>query len=388
MQIRKIKNKKAVSEMISYILLIVIALSLSIGVYSWLKTYIAPSEKQAEVCPDSVALSLNEYTCETIGSTGKKIVHLLVENKGYFSVNGFFVKASNVTGKGLATVGLSTEDYANPTKGRYEFDAIKKFAPGKKVTANFSFNELGKITKLQLQPYIIGEKTNLIITCDNKIDLELIGCDGSSTPASPTACSSPPVSDGLVSWWRFEDDASDCKGLNPGSPQGSVAYDTGHSGKGLNLTGTANNYIKVLNNGKLTFGENNFTISFWVNTNNAAVQTFLDQFETYGLNQWYIDLDAGQVEFLKNSAGMMQISHNSGNWQHITFARNGSNGIYCNDINCNTENGLFNNINFNSPKDLKIGCDSSATPSNCLNGIIDEVMIFNRTLSATEIALL
>jgi len=62
MTIRNKKNKKAVSLMLSYVLLIVIAISVAIGVYAWLK-FVAEGTEGLEKCPADVSLIIQNYEC-------------------------------------------------------------------------------------------------------------------------------------------------------------------------------------------------------------------------------------------------------------------------------------------------------------------------------------
>ena len=55
-RIMNTKNKKGVSEIIGYILLVAIVVTISIFVYQWLKTYVP---QDAISCPDGVSLSCN-----------------------------------------------------------------------------------------------------------------------------------------------------------------------------------------------------------------------------------------------------------------------------------------------------------------------------------------
>lgn len=169
----KIKNKKAISELVSYVLLIVLALGLATGVYSWLNKYV-PSANPSDECPETTALSLNDYNCTKSGE--EKIIQLHLENKGYFNINGFFIKATNKTGNVLPTVSLAdiplTMTVGNI--GRYQFAV--PFGPAEKSQINFTYTQLVNITKIQIQPFVIGNKSKLIIPCKSPITLDIIKC--------------------------------------------------------------------------------------------------------------------------------------------------------------------------------------------------------------------
>ena len=161
---RKIsEDKKAISEMVSYVLLIVIALGIAAGVYAWLRFYV-PSGGGAEECSEDIAISINDYNC----SAGN--LSLDLENKGLFNINGFFIRAANESGK-LPTIMLNTTD-ALPVKypGRYDF--ATSFKPGKIAVANFNYTGFS-IKRIQVQPFVVGEKTKTAILCENIADINL-----------------------------------------------------------------------------------------------------------------------------------------------------------------------------------------------------------------------
>lgn len=75
--------------MVSYALLIVIALSVGILVYSYLKLYL-PSEK-AECSPDSVMV-VNEASCLITQSPERANINITLSNRGLFNVTGAFIR--------------------------------------------------------------------------------------------------------------------------------------------------------------------------------------------------------------------------------------------------------------------------------------------------------
>ena len=56
----RVRKKRAVSEMIGYVLLISIAVIMSVIVYAWLKTYKPGTEVE---CPDSTSIAIEEALC-------------------------------------------------------------------------------------------------------------------------------------------------------------------------------------------------------------------------------------------------------------------------------------------------------------------------------------
>lgn len=92
------KNKKGVSLIISYILLIVLSLTLAIFVFNWLRGFV-PSMDEAK-CPEGVSLIISKTELVSHAAHGGPTSHLLnitVQNRGRFSVDGFYIRANNKT---------------------------------------------------------------------------------------------------------------------------------------------------------------------------------------------------------------------------------------------------------------------------------------------------
>lgn len=79
-------NKKGVSEMVSYVLLIVIAVGISVLVYNYLSVYLPKDQPK---CEDDVKLILQSYSCLS-GNPGK--LNLTIVNKGIFKVDAAYIR--------------------------------------------------------------------------------------------------------------------------------------------------------------------------------------------------------------------------------------------------------------------------------------------------------
>jgi hypothetical protein len=168
-------NRKALSEILAYVILITMALALSVVVYSWLKCYIPGScGETARECPEGVNVVIKEYSC----SDGN--LNITLENKGVFSADGVVMRVNDLrdplaeTRIGVYTLGSSTGKFLN------------KFSPGASFNYTFNiFNDIydggshppvTTITFLEVQPFVnasIGSKD--IIFC-KKISSQKISC--------------------------------------------------------------------------------------------------------------------------------------------------------------------------------------------------------------------
>lgn len=108
-KIVQINNKRAISELLAYVLLVGLAVSLSIAIYSWLKFYVNPSS--AVTCPGGVSLIIYNYNCSTI--SGKMYFNLEVQNKGLFNISGYILRV-NDKNEGLPVYLITNTNFTNP----------------------------------------------------------------------------------------------------------------------------------------------------------------------------------------------------------------------------------------------------------------------------------
>lgn len=92
------KNKRGLSLVISYVLLIAVSITVSILVYQFLKTYVP---KDTVVCADGTSLLVNDISCSS------SVLSVTVINNGRFGINGYYIHVSTSPSQQLATTDLS-----------------------------------------------------------------------------------------------------------------------------------------------------------------------------------------------------------------------------------------------------------------------------------------
>jgi hypothetical protein len=130
---KKGMNKKAVSLMVSYVLLISIAIALSIGVFIWLKG-ISNVTPVAD-CKEGTSILLENYTCTT-GITGG--ISLEIKNSGYFNISGIVLSVSDNVDRFPITY-LTKDIFSCQSVGQAshcQFNSPLK--PGDKMTATYT----------------------------------------------------------------------------------------------------------------------------------------------------------------------------------------------------------------------------------------------------------
>lgn len=146
-------DKKGISIIIGYVLLVVMAISLSLLVYAWLKYYLP---KEIEKCPDSVSLIISDYEC----NQEDKEISLTLKNQGFFNIYGFIARVRNN--------GFFYELKDDEGKTRHYFEAWGFLKPNNESTKSFSYSEYVYILEIEIQPFIIGDKGEILL-CDNAI---------------------------------------------------------------------------------------------------------------------------------------------------------------------------------------------------------------------------
>ena len=130
------KNKKGLSNLVAYVLLIVITLALSVTVYNWLKVYV--SEPEVETCSDDVNIILASYSC--VGDN----LNITLKNKGLFEVDGYILRGHNRSDARAGIYLIEELNVSIPPGGEY----FKEYDVGGVVD---------NITFLEVQPFMIED---------------------------------------------------------------------------------------------------------------------------------------------------------------------------------------------------------------------------------------
>ena len=102
----RIKNKKGISIMVGYVLLVTAAIVMGAIAYQWIRTYV-PSE--GLTCPEDVSIFIKQYEC------GGDEFNITLKNNGKFSIAGYFIHVTNDSEQEIATEDIS--QYISKEKG-------------------------------------------------------------------------------------------------------------------------------------------------------------------------------------------------------------------------------------------------------------------------------
>lgn len=208
---------------------------------------------------------------------------------------------------------------------------------------------------------------------------------------------------GLVGYWHFDES------------MGTIAYDASGMGNVGTLTNTptrqsgiscrtgaclvfngSTNYVQYGN--VLNMGLNDWTISLWMKTANAGSQYMVSKSLAGAQNYRYaVGSDVGKAKiFIQGNGGADVVftgntTINDGLWHNLVFvyARNGNASIYVDGVFDAAQSiASWVNASMVSTNPFRVGsytAGDGTTPSLFFNGTLDEVRVYNRALSATEI---
>ncbi len=161
------QGKKGLSEIVGYVILILIAITLSLLVYGFMKNLLP---KFSQECPPEISLAIEDYVCDVVE---KKIV-LDIKNTGTYNVEGFLIKAKNKT-EGIAIIPLKQVGSIGE-EGNVFTEPILK--PGEIQNYVFNYREHLRIEQIEIQPFKIIPKQAAPALCKEAVITQTItGCE-------------------------------------------------------------------------------------------------------------------------------------------------------------------------------------------------------------------
>ncbi|HLF53627.1 MAG TPA: hypothetical protein VI544_00440 [Candidatus Nanoarchaeia archaeon] len=156
-----LKNKKALSEIVGYTILIVIAISLSLMVYSFLRLYV-PKEQPS--CNEDIVLILQDYAC----SSAAKQLNITITNKGLFKATAAYVRLGDESQKIRPQINNNSFLLYGP-------ENTLGLNPGESSQSSYQIENLAQGNyNLEIQPVVIQNKQ--LIVCEKAVIVQPIQC--------------------------------------------------------------------------------------------------------------------------------------------------------------------------------------------------------------------
>jgi hypothetical protein len=215
---------------------------------------------------------------------------------------------------------------------------------------------------------------------------------------------------GPVAWWRGEGNTMDSTGNNPGASQGTVAYSTGQVGEAFSLDGIAAS-VNAGNPSDLQLSSGDFSIAAWVNfsslthppgnmdTGPVGDMSIVDKIDTVNGevnadgwrilkqddNHLWFSLGGGTVNGATPNApttvrSTTVVSTNT--WYYVVATKNSTTfAIYVNGIR-----EAFKPLpSFTDTNKVPLLIGANTPEGSHLDGLVDEVTVYNQALSAADI---
>jgi hypothetical protein len=198
------------------------------------------------------------------------------------------------------------------------------------------------------------------------------------------ACVPPPS--GMVGWWPGDGNANDIKGSNNGTLHGGVSFAPGMVGQAFSFDG-ASGYVDIPTSSGLP--TSTWTVEFWFLLHNTGDQAFVTDFDGSG-GRFVIELNPGDGlglrigHFLPGSPDLNTlVIPSTGVWHHLAAIQSTDGGIGTRLYLDGTVIGTGGPEPGDPTIHLKLGQRGNGT--SFLNGLLDEVSVYNRVLSDGEI---
>jgi len=322
------ESKKAQASLIIIVLLILIVIVAVLIIWNVIIPLVKERGKEAE-------------TRESVMTVNLDIKEVIL-----FEIGGLWVTVNRKAGKGEVEE-LRFVFYDE--QGNQHVETGEALAELETRTYEFSpVPELGKIKSVSVFP-VVDETAGLEANAEVK---------DSEVPKS------------LVSWWRFEnteETGKDSVGFNDGISYNVELVD-GRGGKAAKFNGGS--YINVMSHESLNVNEK-LAISFWIKTNSVEGE-IIKKGSNYGVS---LDL-GGKIVFSYDGFEQINgISVNDDEWHHVVVSGD-SGGI----------SSIYVDTGWSSIEisDLEIS-QENVTIGKGFNGLIDDLMFFNESLTYTQV---
>jgi hypothetical protein len=342
-------------------------------------------------------------------SANQRSFFFYLDNAG---VLGLFVRNGNgqdtfyETGSSAAVVGEWTHVAAvydgNATAGQ----KIKFYVNGQSMAATY-FSGVGGTPETNSVDTLIGkhpvypsfngliDEVEIFNRALSQAEIQAIYNAGSAGKCR--SCTAPPS--GMVSWWGGDNNALDMIGTNHGTLQGGATFAPGMVGQAFSFDGV-DDYIEVPHSASLNL-TGGLTLETWFKVRSAGYATLFSKSDSNGSQSvtsygFQIDPDGSinvalygtyPADNWTTAAGLVT----TGQWYHVALTWDGTYGpsdnvkLYLNGALVQTWTKSLAPLNVTT-QTLTLGSMKPPTYYGHMDGLIDEAGIFNRALSAEEIA--
>jgi len=209
------------------------------------------------------------------------------------------------------------------------------------------------------------------------------------------------IIDSLVSYWKLDEasgNAADAHASNTLTNNGTIPYVAAKINNGADLESTdAADYFSAADSAGLSI-TGNMSWSFWIKPESDTAAVLMQKWGAAGQRAYYVQLPSTTVIRLGVSAAGTTLNYgdvtvptmtmDGSVWYHIVIAYTASTGtmeVYTQGVSRGTDATLDTSI-FDGTSALEIGVyQEGGGRGNWYDGVLDEVGVWNKVLSATEV---
>ena len=202
----------------------------------------------------------------------------------------------------------------------------------------------------------------------------------------------PTVGYGLAGAWSFDGDGKDHSGNKLDLETTGLGFAAGKFGKGLQLSGDGTPIAqRPVNDRSLDLANGDFTVSFWIDFAATASPQFV-AVKGFGSDGWFVGWAQTQWAWgLPKGTSFVPPggSPSTGTFHHVVFQRSGDIvDIRVDESSVGTAMVTATSSSATDPFQVggfAPGGVSVATAQNVVNGVVDDLAIWHRALSAAEL---
>jgi len=227
---------------------------------------------------------------------------------------------------------------------------------------------------------IPSQTTTYSITCDGATASATVTVSGGTIPSPSTE-----LSQGLAGYWKLDGDANDSSGNdNHGTLINTPVFVTGQIGQAVSFPGDASKYVQIGN--KSTLNNQTFTMSAWVNPASLSKQIGII---SGGNGAPGLRITSSGVALMADNSKTICIGASTllqaGSWVLVTVTHDSTSNVvrlYANGTDITPSASCAAHAFSFTQANWKIGTNVFYP----FNGYIDDVRIYNRALSASEVS--
>ena len=168
-------DKRGISIMIGYVLLITTAVVMGAITYKWIITYVPTDPLE---CEDGSSLFIKESLCDN--SNAELHLNLTISNNGRFNLDGYYIRGSTSAEQEIATRDIASFGNSSSPAGFILFTTDGgELEPGEEASNNFIFdNTIPDLTLIEIIPlrYQVEDNKKRLLVCGDAKVKEIISC--------------------------------------------------------------------------------------------------------------------------------------------------------------------------------------------------------------------